>query len=84
MPALLHERNQEVDGHGEVLADLLFGLVDVSDGGSQARGLLGLELDGVLDLADLVEELFSLSQGDWELAELDEHVAQQLGDLFGD
>ena len=84
MPALLHEGDKEVDGHGEVLSDLLLGLLDVADGGSEAGGLLGLELDGMLDFINLISELFSFSQCDGELSELDQDVAQKFGNLLGD
>ena len=36
LPALLHEGDEEVDGQGEVLSDLFFGLLDVADGCSEA------------------------------------------------
>lgn len=36
LPSLFHEGHQEVDGHGKVLPDLVFSLVDVSNCSSQA------------------------------------------------
>ena len=82
LPSLLCQGDQEVNTHGDVLSQLFFGLFYISDSSSQARGFLGLELDGVLDFGDFVEELFSFSHGDGELSELDEDIAQKLSDLL--
>lgn len=36
LPSLLHQRHQEVDGHGQVLPDVVLAGLDVADGGAQA------------------------------------------------
>lgn len=36
LPALLHQRDQEVDRHGKVLSDVILAGFDVADGGAQA------------------------------------------------
>lgn len=84
LPSLLHERDQEVDGHGEVLSDVILTSFDGADGSTQAGGLLGLELDSVLEFVDLGSDLLSLSKGDGEETHLDQHVTEQLGGLLGD
>ena len=83
LPSLLCQRYQEVNAHSDVLSELFFSLFNISDSGSQARSFLGLELNGVLDFSDFVDELFSFSHGDGELSELDEDIAQKLSDLLG-
>ena len=42
-----------------------------------------MELDSVSDFVDLREDLFALSQSDGELAQLDQDVSEELGDLLG-
>ena len=84
MPSLLHEGNQIVDGHGDVLSDLIFREVDVSDGSTQAGSFLGLELDGVFQFVNLGDDLLSLGQNDWVETHLDQNVTQKFGDLLSD
>ena len=84
LPALLHEGDEEVDGHGDVLPDLLFGLLDGGDGGAHAVDLLALELDILLQLLQLRHDLLALDQVDGETLHLDQHVAEQFVDLLSD
>jgi hypothetical protein len=48
LPVLLEEGNKEVDGHVDVLDKLVLGQGNVSDGNTQAKNLLHLQLDGLL------------------------------------
>lgn len=57
LPVLLEERDQEIDGQHSVGGDLVFGHVNVANGNTEAEDLLELELDGRLDLVDLVGEI---------------------------
>jgi hypothetical protein len=84
LPSLLHEGDEEVDGHGEVLPDVVLASLNSSDGSAEAGGLLGLELDGVLELVNFSGDLLALSQSDGEEAHLDEDVSEELGGLLGD
>lgn len=43
LPTLLQERNQEVDGHGQVLSELLLVQLVGTESSSQHEGLLQLE-----------------------------------------
>jgi len=61
MTVLLDERVQEVDGHLDVDKQLLLRHFDVTDGDSQAKNLLKLELDLGLDVVDLVLERLVVS-----------------------
>jgi hypothetical protein len=83
LPSLLHEGDQEVDGHGEVLPDVVLASLDSSDGSAEAGGLLGLELDSVLKLINLGSDLLTLSKSDGEKTHLHQHVSEQLGGLLG-
>lgn len=40
LPSLLHQGDQEVDGHGQVLSDLFLSLISLGNSSTQARGLL--------------------------------------------
>jgi hypothetical protein len=84
LPSLLHEGDEEVDAHGDVLAELLLGHVACADGGAHAVDLLGLELDGLLQFGQLVGDLFTLGEVDGESVHLDEDVAEELGHLLAD
>ena len=84
LPSLLHEGDEEVDGHGEVLSDVVLASLNISDGSAEAGSLLGLELDGVLEFVDLGSDLLSLGEGDGEETHLDQDVTEQLGGLLGD
>ena len=83
LPSLLHEGDQEVDGHGEVLPDVVLTSLQGSDGSTEAGGFLGLELDGMLEFVNLGSDLLSLSKGDGEETHLDQDVTEQLGGLLG-
>lgn len=84
LPSLFHERNQEVDAHGDVLSEGFLVHVGSADGGAHAVDLLGLELDGLLELLDLGGDLLALDDVDGESVHLHEDVAQQLGGLLAD
>lgn len=84
MPSFLHQRNQEVDGHGQVLSNVVLTCLNIANSGSQARSLLRLELDGVLELINFGGDLLSFSKGDWESVHLDQDVAQKFGGLLSD
>lgn len=63
LPALLQEGDEVVDGKHDVSNELVLGHADVADSDTHAENLLQLELDGGLDLGDLVAEV--LVVGDW-------------------
>ena len=54
----------------------------MADGDTQAQHLLELELDGRLDLGDLLAEVLGVRDGGGELAGLGETGAEQTGDLL--
>lgn len=68
LPALLQQRDQVVDGQHDVANQLLLGHANVADGDTHAQNLLELELDGGLDLGDLVGEVVGVGDGGGELA----------------
>ena len=73
LPVLLEEGDQEVDGHGEVVDELIVVHVDVTDGNVEAEDLLHLELDGSLDFVDLGLHRFAVRQHGGELTSLEFH-----------
>jgi len=70
LPILLEKRDQKVDRHHGVGQELIFVHVDVTDGNSKTENLLQLELDGALDISDLVGEIFLVRDWRRELASL--------------
>lgn len=84
LPSLLHEGNQEVDAHGDVLSEGFFAHFSSSDGSTHAVDLLRLELDSLLEFFDLGVDLFSFDNVDGESVHLDEDVAEKFGGLFAD
>jgi len=56
LPVLLEKRHQEVDCHLDVDDDLILRESNMSYGDTKAKHLLELELDGALDLGDLLLE----------------------------
>lgn len=68
LPALLQQRDQVVDGQHDVSDQLLLSHLNVADGDTHAENLLQLELDGGLDLGDLVAEVVGVRDGGRELA----------------
>lgn len=82
LPALLEEGDEVVDGQHDVGDELVLGHADVADGYTHAEHLLQLELDGRLDLGDLVGEVLSVRDGRGELSGLGETRAEETGDLL--
>jgi hypothetical protein len=82
LPVLLEERHQEVDSNVDVGEKLLLGHLDVANSGVQAEGLLELELDGALDLVDLVVHGLLMGDETRELTGLVKARAQKTGDLL--
>jgi hypothetical protein len=66
------------------LPDVVLASLNSSNSSAEAGSLLGLELDGVLQLVDLSSDLLALSKGDGEETHLDQDVTEQLGGLLGD
>lgn len=68
LPALLQQRDQVVDGQHDVSDQLLLGHANIADGDTHAENLLELELDGGLDLGDLVAKVVGVGDRGGELA----------------
>jgi hypothetical protein len=82
LPALLQQRHEVVDRQHDVGDQLVLGHADVADGNTHAEHLLQLELDGGLDLGDLVGEVLSVGDGRGELSGLGETGAEETGNLL--
>ena len=68
LPALLEKRDEVVDGQHDVTDELVLGHLNVANSDTHTQNLLQLELDGRLDLSDLVGEIFGVRDGGRELA----------------
>lgn len=79
LPALLEQGDKVVDGQHDVGNQLLLVHVDVTDGDTHAQNLLELELDGGLDLGDLVGQRLRVRDGRGELAGLGQTRTQDTG-----
>ena len=68
LPSLLQQGDQEVDGQHGVGDNLVLVHVDVTDGTSETKDLLQLELDGGPDLDELLGEVVRVRDGGGELS----------------
>lgn len=68
LPALLEQGDEVVDGQHDVTDELVLGHLNVANSDTHTQNLLQLELDGGLDLGDLVGEVLSVRDGGGELA----------------
>jgi len=84
LPSLLEERDQEVDRHLNVDGQFQRLQGDVSDCDTDAKHLLQLELDGALEVVDLLFHAFSMGDQDRELVGLVQMGSQQTRNLTND
>jgi hypothetical protein len=82
LPSLLKEGDEVVDSQHDVTDKLVLGHANISNGDTHAENLLELELDGALDLSDLVGQIFGVRDGSWELAGLGETGPEETRDLL--
>ena len=82
LPSLLEQRDEVVDGQHDVGDQLILSHADVANGNTHAEHLLQLELNGGLDLSDLVGEVLSMGDGRGELAGLGETGTKETGNLL--
>ncbi len=82
LPLLLEEGDQEVDGKHDVGEELVIAHLDVADGDTEAENLLKLELDGALDIGNLLLEILVVRNGSRELTGLGKTGTQQTRDLL--
>ena len=68
LPRLLQQGDQEVDGQHGVGDNLVLVHVDVTNGTSETKDLLQLELDGGPDLDELLGEVVRVRDGGGELS----------------
>lgn len=68
LPSLLQQGDQEVDGQHGVGDNLVLVHVDVTDGTSETKDLLQLELDGGPDLDELLGKVVRVRDGGGELS----------------
>ena len=66
VPLLLQEGGKEVEGHDNVLSELIIGHLLVTGSNVEAGDLLELPLDGTLNVVDLLLEWFVVSNWLWE------------------
>lgn len=81
LPALLEEGDEEVDGAGDVINELVLSELDVANSDAEAKNLLHLELDLTLELEDLGLHVIRVGERGRELTSLVETGAEELGDL---
>ena len=64
------------------MTEVVLSSLDVSNSGTQAGSLLGLEFDGVLQFLNLGSDFLSFGEGDGEKVHLDQYVSEKLGGLL--
>merc|ERR1712024_239327 len=82
LPMFLEERNQKVHSQSDVLNELILSHLHVTDGHTQAKNLLHLELDGGLQIVHLRIKVVHMSDHGGKLSGLVEARPQQPGDLL--
>jgi hypothetical protein len=82
LPSLLQQRDEVVDGQHDVADQLILSHADVANSDTHAEHLLELELDGRLDLGDLVGQIFGVRDGGRELSGLGQTGTQETWDLL--
>jgi len=82
LPSLLQQGDEVVDSQHDVTDYLVLGHTDVSDGDTKTQHLLELELDGALDIIDLVCEVLGVGDGGGEFSGLGETGTKETGDLL--
>merc|ERR1711930_26396 len=81
LPLFLQQRNQEIDGHVDVLDQLIVVHVDITDGNGQAQNFFHLEFDGLFHFFDFGNHIVSLGQNGWKLTGLVQTWSQQSRNL---
>lgn len=82
LPVLLQQRDEEVDGKHGVGKELVVSHLAVTDSDTEAENLLQLELEGRLDLVDLLLEVLGVRNRSGELSSLGQTGAQETRDLL--
>jgi len=82
LPSLLQQRDEVIDGKHDVSNQLVLGHADIANSDSHAKNLLELELDGGLDISDLVLEVVGVGDGRWEFAGLGKTWTQKTRNLL--
>ena len=76
LPSFFEKGDQEVDGHVEILSDLLFIEIFSSDGRAHAEDFLKLKPDCALNFINFVLHVFSFAHHNWELVNLIQRVTE--------
>lgn len=82
LPVLLQQRDEEVDSEHDVRSQLVLSHLDVTDGHTETQHLLELELDGRLDVVDLLLKVLGVRDRRRELAGLRETWTQETRNLL--
>lgn len=82
LPSLFEERDQEVDSQEDVLSELVFSHLLVSNGNSHAGDFLQLELDVGTSIVDLVLERLSMGAHLREHTNTGKNGSEDLRDLL--
>ena len=82
LPLLLKKRDEEVDGKHDVGEKLVIRHLDVANSHTEAENLLELELDGALNLSDLLLQVLVVRDRSGELAGLGKTGAEETRDLL--
>jgi hypothetical protein len=81
LPLLLQQTNQEIDGHVDVLDQLVVVHLHVTNGNGQTKNFLHLEFNGSFHLLDFSDHIVSLSQNTWKLTGFVQTWSEQSWDL---
>ena len=82
LPVFLEKGDKEVHGKSDVLHQLVLSHAHVAHSDTEAENLLHLELDGSLDIIDLLLHVICMGDHGGELAGLVEAGTQKSGNLL--
>jgi hypothetical protein len=82
LPPLLQEGDEVVDSQHDVSDEFVLRHVDISNSDAHAENFLELELDGALDLGDLVGQVFGVRDWGGEFAGFGETWSEETRDLL--
>ena len=80
LPLFLEQRNQKVDGKHDVLNNVVFLHVDVTDSHAETKHLFELELDGRSDFVDFSSKVLGVRDWGWEFTSLGKTRAEKTDD----
>lgn len=82
LPALLQQGDEVVDSQHNVTDQMVLGHPNIPNSNTETQHFLELELDGALDISDLLREVLGVGDGSGEFSGLGQTGAEKTGNLL--